>query len=212
MNRLFSVTRRRPHIVDLSTPVVAGVDGYRLKWAANFDGVFAAIITSTNVGFLDSNVNRNVLETQPTTGTYVRIVFDPTTYSIPDASSFWLQFFPITGGLEGTPGAPTLVLPDAARHGVGIVTIHGTAPNAASSAGSLQLDLPMLMQDFKVHNESGAKDLFIATEAGGAEILIPKASTDVQSLGFLGTQGTLYVRGDNATVVFSASFTLAFPR
>ena len=208
--RLFSIRRRRPHIIDLYTPNVAGVDGYRLKWAANFDGVFATILTSTRIGFLYDNVNRNVIETQPI-GNDVRIVFDPTTYSIPDASSFWLQFFPVIGGVEQTPGAPTLVLPDGARHGLGLVTIHGTAPNAASSAGSLQLDLPMLMQDFKVHNESTTKDLFVATEASGPEVAVPKSS-DIQSLGFLGTQGTLYVRGDSATVVFSATFTLAFPR
>lgn len=211
MDRLFSIWRRRPHIVDLYTPVQATVDGYRLKWAANFDGVFATILTSTNVGYLDPNVNRNVIETQPTTGTYVRIVFDPTTYAIPDASAFWLRFFPVTGGVEGTGGAPTLVLPDSANHGVGIVVIHGDAPNGATSANSLQLDLPRIMQDFHVHNEESANDLFISTEAGGSEVMIPR-STDLQSLGFLATQGSLYVRGGGAAVTFSASFTLAFPR
>jgi hypothetical protein len=211
MNRLFSVTRRRPHVVDVSIPLLSGgVDGYRLQWATNFDAAFTAIITATNVGFLDSNVNRNVIETQPVTDK-VRIVFDPTTYSIPDTSSFWLQFVPMTGGAPGTAGAPTLILPSEANHGVGLVVIHGNAPSAASSAASLQLDLPRLMQDFKVHNESTTKDLFIATEASGPEILVPKTS-DIQSLGFVATQGSLYVRGDSAIVAFSASFTLSFPR
>lgn len=211
MNRLFSIRRRRPHIVDFYTPFVYGVDGYRIKWAQNFDGVFSDIITSTNVGFIDGNVNRNVIETQPTTGKDVRIVFDPATYSIDDSKSFWLKFVPVTGGIEGSPGAPTLVLPDAAHHGVGLVIIHGEAPNAASSAGSLQLDLPMLMQDFRAHNESMTKALYISTEESGPEVQIPK-STDIQSIGLVPTQGSIYVRGDSAVVPFSLAFTLAFPR
>jgi len=210
MNRLFSVRRRRPNIVDIDTPKVYGVDGYRLKWAANFDAAFTTFLTSTNIGFLDDAVNRNVIETQPVTGK-VRMVFNPATYSIPDASAFWLQFFPVIGGVEQTPGAPTLVLPDSAHHGLGLVVIHGDAPNGATSANSLQLDLPMLMQDFQVHNEDTAQDLYISTEAGGPEIMIAK-STNMQSLGFLPTQGTIYVRGGGGAATFSLSFTLAFPR
>jgi hypothetical protein len=206
MNRLFSIPRRRPHIVDFYTPVVAGVDGYRIKWASNFDGVFATIITSTNIGFLDDNVNRNVIETQPTTGTSVRIVFDPTTYAIPDGNSFWLQFVQVIGGVEQTPGAPTLVLPDSARHGVGMVVIQGGAP-----AAPLQLDLPMLMQDFRITNEDGAANLFFGTEDGGPMTTIYPL-LGVQNIGYLGTQGSIYVQGDGGVVPFSATFTLAFPR
>jgi hypothetical protein len=205
MNRLFSIRRRRPHIIDIDTPKVYGVDGYRLKWAQNFDGVFAAILTSTNVGFLDDNVNRNVIETQPVTDK-VRIVFDPTTYSISDVKSFWLKFFPVTGGVEGTPGAATLVLPDAAHHGVGDVAIAGTAPNGTA----LQLDLP-LVQDIRFTNLDAAKSLLVGIEDGGpTTTILPKVGE--QSLGIYGTQGTLYVTGSGATVDFSATFTLAFPR
>lgn len=211
MNRLFKIVRRRPHIVDFYTPYVYGVDLYRIKSAANFDGVFAAIINSTNVGFLDDNVNRNVLDTQPTTGTDVRIVFDPTTYAIDDTKPFWLQLARVTGGVETLVGAPTLVLPDTARHGLGIVIIRGSAPNGASVANSLQLDLPMLMQDFKIHNEDGATPLFIATEAGGPEQKF-LGNLSIQSWSLVGTQGSLYVRGGGATAVFSASFTLALAR
>lgn len=211
MNRIFKIVRRRPHIVDLYTPYVAGVEFYRVKWATNFDAAPTNIIDSTNIGFLDSNVNRNVIETQPTTGTDVRIVFDPTTYSIPDDVSFWLQVARVVGGSETVVGAPTLVLPDAARHGIGIIAIRGDAPNEASSADSLQIDLPMLMQDFKVQNEDGANSLFIATEQGGAEQVFP-ALLPIQPWSLMGTQGSLYVRGGGGDVTFSASFTLAFPR
>jgi hypothetical protein len=194
MNRLFSIRRRRPHIVDFWTPRTQGVDGYRIKWGSNFSTAPTTILTSTNVGFLDSNVNRNAIDTQPVDG-QVRIVFDPTTYSIPDDVSFWLQFVPVTGGVEGTPGAMTLVLPPGANHGVGLVIIAGTP------TGTQQLDLPLL-QDFKVQN---AAPISIATEAGGAALTVPAGG---MSLGYLGTQATIYVTGG----AFSMSATLAFPR
>jgi hypothetical protein len=162
MNRLFKIGRRRANIVDLYTPFVYGVDLYRLKWAQNFDGAFTAIINSTNVGFIDSNVNRAKVETQPTTGTDVRIVFDPTTFAIDDTKSFWLLFVPVTGGVEGTPGAPTLILPESAHKGLGLVTIAGNAPAAA-----LQLDLPFLAADLRVHNEELTNYVFLGSEAGG---------------------------------------------
>jgi len=207
MNRLFSVRRRRPNIVDFYTPVVDNVDGYRIKWATNFDaGAWTTVLTSTKVGYIDPAVNRNVIETQPTTGKDVRIVFDPATYSIPDTSQFWLRFYPVIGGVEQTPGAPTLVLPDSMRHGVGMVVIQGTAPSAAP----LQLDLPTLMQDFQVTNEDAA-NLFLGTVDGGPMVTILPA-VGIQSIGLWGSQGTIYVQGDGAAVNFSAVFTLAFPR
>lgn len=210
MNRLFKIARRRPHIVDFYTPFTYGVDGYRLKWASNFDGSFTTILTSTNVGFIDSNVNRNVIETQPTTGKDVRIVFDPTTYSIPDVNSFWLKFVPVTGGVEGTAGAPTLVLPDSVNKGVGMVTIQGNAPSGTDSTGSLQLDLPFLMRDFRIHNQDGTNNLYVSMEQSGPEVQCqPDKSAQLTS--FNATQASLWVRGGGAIVSFSATFTLAFP-
>lgn len=218
MRRLFKVARRRPHIVDFYTPLTQGLDtaGYRIKWAQNFDGVFAAIINSTNVGFLDDNVNRNVIETQPTTGTDVRIVFDPTTYSIDDTKSFWLQFAQVTGAAETLVSAPTLILPDSANKGVGLVTIHGAALGATSSAGALQLDLPFLMADFRIHNEDTANYLYVSTEAGGPEQQL-RPDTFPQFTSIAGTQASIWVRGAtpanvSAAVNFSAVFTAAFPR
>jgi hypothetical protein len=206
MNRLFKIARRRPSIVDLYTPFTYGVDGYRLKWAANFDGVFATALTSTNVGYLDPSINQAVLDAQPTNGKDVRIVFNPATYSIPDANSFWLKFVPVTGGVEGTAGAATLVLPDSAHHGVGDIVIAGNAPNGST----VQVDLP-LVQDIRVTNKDGATTLLVASESGGPfSAVLPKVGE--QSMGFYGTQGSLYFEGSGGVVAFSATFTLAFPR
>lgn len=210
MNRLFKIARRRPRIIDLFTPNVVGTT-YRLKWAQNFDGVFATVLTCTNTGFLDPAVNQNVLDVPSAPG-QVRIVFDPVSYSIDDTKSFWLQFFPLIGGVEQTPGAPTLILPDSMNKGVGVVTLRGTAPNGAASANSLQLDLPFLMSDIRVYNEEGTTGLFVSTEAGGPETKFEGGVKSPQTLSLYGTQGSLWVRGGGATAVFSATCTAAFPR
>ena len=217
MNRIFKIARRRPHIVDFYTPFIYGVDTYRIKWAQNFDGVFATIIDSTNIGFIDSTINQNVLDVQPlgsmtaTGGRAVRIVFDPTTHSITDTSSFWLQYVPVTGGVEGTPSAPTLILPDSANKAVGDVTIHGNAPSAVNSAGALQLDFPFLMQNIRIHNEDGTNPLFVSTEQSGHEQQLQSDSFP-QWQSFYGTTGSIWVRGGGGIVAFSAVMTLAFPR
>jgi len=301
MNRLFSVTRRRPHIVDLSTPrlVEAGQTGYRIKVASNFDAPMATIITTQRNGFLDRNVNQAVLDIQNRPD-QIRMVFDPDTYTQPllgqsgaaatvsafgagvstltgltgmtagsvghyltitgaatagnngtflitvfnsatsvdvanvaggspdandgsiswseqladivDTKPFWLQFFPMIGAGEGTPGAPTLVLPDSANNGLGIVVIEGTAPSGADSGDALQLDLPRLMDDFTVHNREGATSLFVSMEFEGAEKEFKGGTLSPVSLSYTGTQSQLFVRGGGATAEFSASFTSVFPR
>lgn len=224
MNRLFSIIRRRPNYVDVVTPFNYNADGYRLKWAANFDGAFTTMFTSTNVGFVDPAINPYAIDAQPMGGSTglagssrnIRIVFDPATYGITDTSSFWLQFVQTVGGVEQTPGAPTLVLPDSALKGQGIVTIHGNAASATSSAGALQLDLPFRMQNFQIHNEDGANYLYVSTEASGAEQQL-RPDTFAQYSTLWGAQPSIWVRGATPTntgapVAFSATFTLAFPR
>jgi len=215
MTRQFKIARRRPNYVDFYTPTQAGVDGYKLSWATNFDATPTDFLTSTNVGYLDPKVNQAVVDTQPTGG-MVRIVFDPASYSIPDTSSFWLVFTPMTGAVPGTASPPTLILPDSANKGVGIVTIQGEAPSATASTGSLQIDFPALMQDFRIHNEDTTNYLFVATEAGGAEQQL-RPDTFPQYTNITGTQASIFVRGGTpalagAKVKFSATCTLAFPR
>jgi hypothetical protein len=219
MNRLFGIARRRPNYVDLITPFTYGVSGYRLKWATNFDAAFTTFITSTNVGFVDPAINQYAIDSQPLggftgavgSGRNIRIVFNPASYSIPDTTPFWLQFVQETGGVEGTPGAPTLVLPDSMNHGVGMVTIHGSAPSAGSSATATQLDLPRLGEDFHIHNEDPSNSLYVSSVAGGSETQV-KPDPASQFYSFRPTQGSLWVRGGGGAVVFSARFTLAFPR
>lgn len=211
MNRTINVFRRRPHIVDLMVPLTANVAEYRLKWAANFDGAFVQIIGCPMTGFYDDTIDRGKIDSQPSTGTSVRMTFDPSTFLIPDDKSFWVQLFHFpSGGPEVQVSACSLVLPESAHHGVGIVTIKGTAPSAGSSAGALQLDLPRLSQDFRIENQKAAT-LFVSTEQDGAEQAVFPAPA-AQYTGYVGTQGSIWVRGGGATAAFSATFTTSFPR
>ena len=219
MNRIFKIARRRPGIVDLYAPLTYGLDtlGYRVKWSQNFDGSFAAIINSSNVGYLDPAVNRMTVETQPTTGKDVRIVFNPATYSIDDTKSFWIQYAQVVGGTETLVSAPTLILPDSANKGQGIVTIAGTAPAGTASANSFQIDLPFIAQNFQITNTAatGATNvLYVSTEAGGPEMAVGPALGFPGYTTITGAQPSIWVRGSSggAGVTFSATFTLAFPR
>ncbi len=289
MNRIFKIGRRRTGIIDLYTPLTPGLDflGYRVKWAPNFDAAFTTIINSSNVGYVDPNINLYTVESQPTTGKDVRIVFNPSSFGTPltgvfnvtnnlatvtptmtqvgivypgntltfgsqpgasyvvlsvasglitlttpytgttntattsslsigDSNSFWLQVAQVVGGTETLVSAPTLILPDSANRGQGIVTIHGNAPGASSSSGALQIDFPYVMQDIQIHLEDASNYLYVSTEQNGAEQEL-KPDTFPQYQTIWGSQPSIWVRGGTALgtgaiVAFSATFTLSFPR
>ena len=181
MKRLFSIRRRRPNYVDLWAPKIAGADSYRLKWASAFSAVPTTIIETSNVGYLDPNVDRAIVEPEPVNGG-VRMVFDPASFSIIDSSSFWLQLVPVTGAVEGDAGAMTLVLPAFVRHH-SLVTIMGTP------VGIQQLDLPTL-RDVRVESAAAVN---IAIEESGA-IFTAFDSPGPYPLGY-GWVSTLYVSG-----------------
>jgi len=202
MNRTFSVIRRRAHIVDLVTPLVDGTQTYRLKWAANFDGSFTTFLDSTNVGFLDTAIDIAVVGAQPTSGRQVRIVFDPTTYSIPDGKSFWLQLWRVPfGGSEVQVSAAGLILADSAQHGTGAVVIQGNAPSGVDSTDALQLDFPRRMQDFRIQHTGPSGTLYVSTEQDGDEVNFSPSSDTAFGLNVM--QGSLWVRGGGGLVPFS---------
>jgi hypothetical protein len=118
--------------------------------------------------------------------------------------------------LAGLITAPTLLLPDTSNHGIGLVTIAGNAPAATSSAGSLQLDMPRLMQDWKIRNQDSTNLLYIATEQNGPEMAIAPDALP-QFYNILGEQSSIWVRGattggTGASVFFSATASMSFPK
>lgn len=214
MSRIFSVIRRRTNLVDLVTPFVYGTDLYRLKWGANFDtGSFTNFIDAPNGGFIDPSIDRGTSGVQAFKG--VRIVFNPATYSIPDGKPFWLRLARVTGGVETLVTPPTLILTEAAHHGVGVVVIAGDAPDESSVADSLEIDLPRLFSDIRItnHEATGSTNLYVATEVDGSETMVaPAVDAGQVVLTLQGTEHTLLVRGSGATATFSATMTSSFPR
>jgi hypothetical protein len=220
-DRDFTVFRRRSNLVDILTPKRAGVQGYRLKAALNFDLTFITILTADiGAGFLDpvalraGIINRLTLGTAP--GQHVRIVFDPDSFggappTLADENHFWLQFFPVDfAGVEGTGGARVLVLPHDEMQAAGRVIIAGTAPSGATVVNSMRLDFPVRMQNVTVRNNevAGGDILMVATAEGGPET--PVAPQETASF-FEGAQASLLVRGDGAAVDFSATMTHFLP-
>lgn len=207
--RLFSIIRRKPGLVDFVTPLVAGQDGYRLKAASNFDGSFTTLLTATNTGYVDPSVDLRQQTVQPGNN-IVRMLINPTTFSITDTAPFWLQYVPVVGGSEGTPSGLLLVLPPT--YGTSILAISGNAPNGANQAASLRLDLPRLITDLRIHNEHASADLVVAFDAGGPEIKLQAPSKEPQFTSIHGTHDSIWVRGSGAVVPFSATFTFANPK
>jgi hypothetical protein len=215
MSRDFNVIRRRTGIVDMLTPKRANVGGYRIQAAPNFDGSFVTLFTAPiSSGYLDPAINREVLHSVNNRD-HIRMVFNPNTFTgaagITDAKNFWIRFVPVDlAGSAGTPGNPSLVLTDTDHTGNSRILIAGTAPNGASIANSLQLDLPFTSQDLYIKNEQAAAGtaLFVADFAGGSEQQI--SAQETLSI-FHGPVDTLVVRGAGGTVAFSASFTNYLP-
>jgi hypothetical protein len=101
-----------------------------------------------------------------------------------------------------------LIQPEESLRGDGRIAISGDAPSGASVADSLGLLLPLRMQGLAVTNNDAANELLVAFHEGGPEVEIAAGETRYFNEG---AQGCLLVRGDAATVNFSASFTSFLP-
>lgn len=208
MIREFSVVRRRPNLVDVTTPRRPSVDGYRLEWAANFDGAYTALFTATNVGFVDDDLRDKGHSMMA--GDNVRMIFNPANYSITDTQPFWLRFVPVTGGAPGTATPGVLILPDTS--GRGTVIIAGNAPAGASVAASLVLHFPRLVEDLRVVNNSDTNVLMVAALDSDAEYTLKSGTSQHVLANLRGATSGIRVRGVGGIVAFQATFTLAYAR
>lgn len=208
--REFSLKRRRAGLLDLLTPnrTGAGILGYTWEWAANFDGVFAAIITNKQ-GYLDSSIDQAVLDPAP--GQNHRFVFNPTTFSITDTSQFWLRMKQVNAaGATVATSPPVMVIPESERHSRTRLIIQGTAPSGASIASSQRLYLPGGVTNLIIQNQETTTKLYVATNAAGPETeLTPDALPEFTV--YDGVVDQIIVRGGGATAVFSAHFVMAYP-
>lgn len=221
LTRPFNVIRRRKNLADILIPKEASTQKYRLLAAPNFDGAFVQIVEADiSSGYLDPALMTSgraaTLQALNNPG-QIRVVFDPASFaalaSIADGDIFWLKFEPVSfTGTVGADSNPIMILPEDKLRGDSAITIAGNAPNAATVAGSLVLDLGYRMQDITIRNEDPSKSLFVATEAGGNEVEVEGGGNTLSTytLAF-GAQGTILVRGGGAVVHFSATMTSFLP-
>lgn len=214
LQREFSIRRRRAGLVDMITPnrAAAGIAGYTFEWATNFDAAFTAFITN-RTGFLDDNPTTGIPQVvlEPMPGQNHRFVFNPLTFSIVDAGSFWLRMKQLnSAGATVATSPAVLVLPESERHNKTRVIIKGNAPNAADVSGSLQIYLPFGAANLFVQNQDTVNSLFLAMNTLGPETeLAPDALPEFPT--YEGVVEQLVVRGGGAIVAFSAHFDFANP-
>jgi hypothetical protein len=205
--RQLSINRRKPHLVDLLVDKTPGAYSYKLKWGANFDtSPFADFLTSPLSGFRDSAVDDASNIT--IYGDRVRILFDPTTYGIPDNTVWWIKSSPLnSAGAEMSTSAALMILPS---HPGGAyfpqLTITGSAPNVATLANSLEINFPQQMRDVRIQSTAA---IWAAFDPSGPEILLPGDPLP-KDISRWSTQSALFVRGNGAAVPFSLVFTLAY--
>lgn len=207
-SRNFSIVRRKANLVDFVTSIVPGVDQYRLKSASNFDSSLGTFLTTTNTGYVDPSID--LRQHSVLAGNNVRMIFDPATFSITDTSPFWLQFVPVTGGVEGTPSGLLLVLPPV--YSSPVIAISGNAPSGAALANSLRLDFPRLVTDLRITNLESSRSLMVAFDSTGAEITLKAPSVVPQFISIEGSHSSIWVRGVGGTAAFSATFSFAHPK
>lgn len=211
--RLFSVLRRKVGLIDLITPIrpqAEGVAQYRLKTDTSPTGAFATtVMTVPNTGKVDPAVQGAQHVIQP--GENVRMIFKPSNFSLSDTDALWLKLVYVDASnaemTSPAPSAATLVLPPVSNG-----TMFGftaTAPNQATMANSVQIDLPRTMSNFRITNNETTNPLFLAFDPGGPEVKVPFGK-DVSSLN--GMASTIFARATGGTAEFSVSFTLSTPR
>lgn len=205
--RQLSIHRRKPNLVDLLITKTPGAVAYRLKWGANFDtAVFTPFIESPNNGFRDSSVDDASNIT--IYGDRVRVLFNPSTYSIPDTSVWWLKVSPLdsTGAEMSTTAATMVLVPNVGGAYFPQLVITGSAPNVANLPASLQIDFPHQMRDFRIQSTAA---VWVAFDPNGPEILLAGDPLP-KDISRWSTVSTVYIRGNGAVVPFSAVFTLAY--
>ena len=212
MRRLLSCIRRRPNYADFITPVTDGVVLYRLKRALVPQGPFTTFLNAPVGGFLDPTLNPLVIDSQQTVG-QVRIVINPANYGILETGPTWIQFAHVdAGSVETIRSGSMLFLPASNNHAATAVAFSGIAPNGATIANSLQIDLPRLATSFTLHAEDGAIPMYVAFTEGGAEQLLQVPSVLPQVVLRDSPVDSFWVRGSGGTCAFSGTFSTASPK
>jgi hypothetical protein len=233
MARYLSVYRRRPNLVDINLPSGpsattptspesrANAASYNFQVAANFDGSYTTFqnvpasggYRSPSVVDISFSSEQFSQSRQPfltrfqfapsdyMTGGKVNTVF--TSVGVSDLTPLWIRVQQVNrDSTTNTPDSGMLILPYPVVPNRAIV-LSGTAPNAGSLANSLEIQLPMEVNNIQIQNNGGAI-LYVAFEPTGPEFQVPVLSGDFLNLVTTYVSiSQLFVRGNGGTVPFN---------
>lgn len=207
-SRPLSIVRRRNNLVDLVTDNLQTEPiptyGYRYEAAQNFDAVFAVMQDMNNGGFISATAVDNALNDSRFKGK-VRFLFNPDDYVpvlpwITDITPFFIRLLTQPyGGAFGPPSMMTVIMPYDSSSDPPLI-LNGDAPNAATIAGSIGINLPRNCANMVIKNVD-AMNLIVAFSPGGPEYTIyPGERVEFEEA----TISQLFVRGDGAITTFNA--------
>jgi hypothetical protein len=213
MARSISIYRRKPNLVDLFVRQRPGVEAYQFKAGTNFDDALPTLFETVpaqgmksvsvpdDTGFVDSQFR----------GT-TRFRFNPADYTtgvpaVDDAKNLFIKIAPVTGGIAGPDEAYHMILPFAPVGPQRSIIISGAVPAAAGLSGSLELQLPMLCNNFEFQVDTGA-NLYLAFDPAGAEWQIAPVGANFTNFSKVYPSiSQIFVRGDAAVSNFTAILT-----
>jgi hypothetical protein len=213
--RLFSILRRKPGLIDFITPrrpFSDAVAQYSLRTdaAGNPLGAFATVVMTVGPnGMVDPDVQGPQHVAQP--GNNVRCIFKPSNFGLSDTDAFWLKLVYVDSlgvdmPIPAASAATLILLPPTMPFMTGFNAI---APVGVAVANSVQVDLPRGMENFRIRNLDAGNPLYVATQEGGPEFVVPPGK---ENTSFYGLVSSFWVRSTGAPVAFSAQFVYANPR
>jgi len=129
--------------------------------------------------------------------------FDPADYGL--TTPFYIRFVEVSGGVDGTITGPYIIGAGGGSGGSGstdpyVFEASGTAPNAATIAGSVKIILPSGVTRLRADNvDIGGIPLWIAFDAAGPEREIAANNGYFE---FEGAFSEIYLRGEGGTCDF----------
>jgi hypothetical protein len=198
---------RYPGLIDMHWPIRSGIKSYDLKFATNFDGVFALIANVPATGYKSRTAASNRFDSGQFRG-QTRVQINPADFEISDSIPIWIRMDQIGwNGVVGLDEGMLLVLPFNPQPKRAII-LHGNVPAAADVAHSLELNLPQQCFNQNIQND-GSVDMMVAFEPNGYEFRVPPLSTSFTNLSSVHTAfSQIFLRGVASGTKISAEFTL----
>lgn len=219
MPRSMSLFRRRTNIIDLTIRRRPNIIGFRFNASTNFDVAFAPFQVVPNDGFIKlrtpalggPRTPSDPLNPSQSRG-LVRFVFDPDEYTatvpaVRDDTPFFVNIESQNpDGTFNSIEAMHLIMPYSTTPDR-IITLSGTVAAGVALVNSIEIQLPMQVNDINIKN-TGANDLYVAFERPGSEIVIETAAPIDHNhyVGVYATTSQIFIRSNVAATTMNATF------